>query len=110
MNRTIGFFLAVVGILLMPVLFWMFGPLIFWPVSRELLAADDKRIKVFQNIFFAHLVLVVGGSALVAISFFGGAQDAVYWLAVPYGFGIVFLIACVVVFFAGKGSKHDREA
>jgi hypothetical protein len=54
-------------------------------------------------------VLVVGGPVLVAISSFGGTQDAVYWLAIPYGFGIVFLIAGLSLFFAWQGSKDDRE-
>jgi hypothetical protein len=32
----------------------------------------------------------------VAINVFGGTQDAVYWLAIPYGFGVVFLITGLV--------------
>jgi hypothetical protein len=55
-------------------------------------------------------VLVVGGSVLVARAFFGGTQDAVYGLVIPYGFGIVFLIAALRLFFAWQGSKDDREA
>jgi len=106
MNRTVGFFLFVVAILLSPILFWLFGPMLFWPLSRMYLAADDRRIGYFRKIFLANLLFVFGGSLLVALSVDFGAPDAIYLFAIPYSIGVILLITGVVVFFVGQERKE----
>lgn len=105
MNRPVGFFLFVVGILLAPVLFWLFGPLLFWPLSRVYLAPGDRRIEYFRRIFLATLLLVVGGVLLIALSVDFGTANAIYWFAIPYSIGVVLLVIGIVVFFVGRDSK-----
>ena len=105
MNRTIGFFLFVVAVLLGPVLFWLLGPMLFWPLSRMYLAPDDRRIEYFRKIFIANLLLVVGGSLLVALSVDFEAPDAIYLFAIPYSIGVILLITAIVVFFVGRDRK-----
>jgi hypothetical protein len=105
MNRTIGFFLFVVGILLAPVLFWLFGPLLFWPLSRIFLAPDDRRIGYFQKIFLATLLLVVGGTLLIALAVDFGTSNAIFLFAIPYSIGVVLLMTGIVVFFIGQNKK-----
>ncbi len=105
MNRTIGFFLFVVAVLLAPILFWLFGPMLFWPLSRMYLAADDRRIGYFRNIFLTNLLFVVGGSLLVALSVDFRAPNSIYVFAIPYSIGVILLITGIVVFFAGRNRE-----
>jgi hypothetical protein len=106
MKRTIGFFLFVVGILLAPVLFWLFGPMLFWPLSRMHLAADDKRIGYFKIIFLTNLLFVVGGSLLVVLSVDFSTPNTMYLFAIPYSIGVTLLMAGIVVFFVGRDRKR----
>ncbi len=102
MNRTVGFFLFVVAILLAPVLFWLFGPMLFWPLSRMYLAADDRRIGYFRKIFLANLLFVFGGSLFVALSVDFEAPNAIFLFAIPYSMGVILLVTGIVVFFVGR--------
>ncbi len=105
MNRAVGFFLAVVAVLLTPVLFWLLGPMLFWPLSRKYLAADDRRIEHFRKIFLANLLFVVGGSVLAALTADFSSPDAIYSFAIPYSIGVILLIISIVVFFTGRNKK-----
>jgi len=106
MNRTVGFFLFVMAILLAPILFWMLGPMLFWPLSRLYLAADDRRIDYFRKIFLTNLLLVVGGTLLVALSVDFTTLNEMYLFAIPYSIGVILLIAGIVVFFVGRDRKR----
>ncbi len=106
MNRTVGFFLFVVAILLAPILFWLFGPMLFWPLSRMYLAAEDRRIGYFRKIFLTNLLLVVGGSLLLAFSVDFTTPNAMYLFAIPYSIGVILLITGIVVFFVGRDRKR----
>jgi hypothetical protein len=105
MNRTVGFFLFVVAILLAPIFFWLFGPMLFWPLSRLYLAADDRRIGYFRKIFLTNLLLVVGGTLLVALSVDFTTPNEIYLFAIPYSIGVILLIAGIIVFFVGRDRK-----
>ena len=106
MNRTVGFFLFVVGILLSPVLFWLFGPLLFWPLSRVYLAPGDRRIEYFRRIFLATVLLVVGGVLLIVLSVDFVTPNAIFWFAIPYSIGVVLLIIGILVFLFGQDRKE----
>jgi len=69
------------------------------------LAPDDRRIEYFRKIFIANLLLVVGGSLLVALSVDFEAPDAIYLFAIPYSIGVILLITAIVVFFVGRDRK-----
>ena len=93
------------AVLLGPVLFWLLGPMLFWPLSREFLPADDRRIGYFQNIFFANLLFVVGGSLVIGLWLYVRGFDALYLFAIPYSIGVTLLIAGIIVFFVGRNSR-----
>jgi hypothetical protein len=105
MKKNLGICLFVAGVLLAPILFWFFGPLLFWPVSRMYLPAGDKRIWHFQNIFFAQLIFVVGGTVLAGLLILFWMPDSLYLLALPYSIGIIFLIVGILVFFLDADAK-----
>ena len=97
MKKILWIILFVAGVLLAPILFWFFGPLLFWPIARTFLPADDKRIWHFQNIFFAQLLFVVGGTVLAGLLILFWMPDSMYLLALPYSIGIIFLIAGILI-------------
>ena len=99
MKKNLWIILFVAGVLLAPILFWFFGPLLFWPIARTFLPADGKRIWHFQNIFFAQLLFVVGGTVLAGLLILFWMPDSMYLLALPYSIGIIFLIAGILIFF-----------
>jgi hypothetical protein len=110
MSRAIRFFLFVVVVLLTPVLFWLFGAMLFWPLSRKYLAANDRRIEYFRKIFLANLLFVVGGTLLVALTIDFRAPDAIYMFAIPYSIGVILLIIGIGIFLLAGTGDDDHAA
>jgi hypothetical protein len=84
----------------------VFGGLLFWPLLRRRLAPGDRRLTSLKRILQGHLLLVPAGFGFVLYSMASGNRDWLHTLVLPYGLGIISILASLVMLLLGSGRRR----